>query len=64
VSITYTSTVDFDPGSGVDNHTSNGNWDVFLCKFDGEGNFTWAKSMGGTDICRWMYMKFLLVIYS
>jgi hypothetical protein len=30
----YAETVDFDPAAaGVDNHTSNGNVDVFLSKF-------------------------------
>ena len=41
-------TVDFDPGSGVDNHTSNGDDDSFLSKFDSAGNFLWAKTWGGT----------------
>jgi hypothetical protein len=42
-------TVDFDPGPGVDNHTSNGWGDVFLSKFDSSGNFQWAKTWGGID---------------
>jgi hypothetical protein len=41
-------TVDFDPGSSVDNHTSNGGYDVFLSKFDSSGNFKWAKTWGGS----------------
>jgi hypothetical protein len=41
--------VDFDPGSGVDNHISNGSTDAFLSKFDSEGNFVWAKTWGGKD---------------
>jgi len=40
-------TVDFDPGPGEDNHTSNGNGDVFLSKLDPSGSFLWAKTWGG-----------------
>ena len=42
-------TVDFDPGSGTDNHTSVGSADVFIQKLDSNGNFLWAKTFGGTD---------------
>jgi hypothetical protein len=38
---------DFDPGVGVDLHTSNGDKDVFLSKFDSEGSFLWADTWGG-----------------
>jgi hypothetical protein len=44
----YQAIVDFDPGSGVDNHTSNGNSDVFLSKFNSSGAFVWAKTWGAT----------------
>jgi hypothetical protein len=44
----FSSTVDFDPGSGVDNHTSNGKDAVFLSKFDSSGDFLWAKTWGGS----------------
>jgi hypothetical protein len=41
-------TVDFDPGAGVDNHTSvGGQIDVFVSKFDTDGNFIWARTWGG-----------------
>tara|TARA_B100000809_G_C15103740_1_gene517923 strand:- start:336 stop:2030 length:1695 start_codon:yes stop_codon:yes gene_type:complete len=43
----FGSTVDFDPGINTFNLTSNGNWDVFIQKLDANGNFIWAKSMGG-----------------
>ena len=43
----YSDTVDFDPGEGISNMTSAGSSDAFLSKFDGDGNFIWAKSMGG-----------------
>ena len=45
----FQATVDFDPGSGVDNHTSNGDCDSFLSKFDGSGNFLWARTWGSAD---------------
>jgi hypothetical protein len=44
----YQGTVDFDPGAGVDQHTSNSNSvDAFLCKYDSLGVFQWAKTWGG-----------------
>ncbi|RXJ50189.1 SBBP repeat-containing protein [Gelidibacter gilvus] len=39
--------VDFDPGTDVFNLTSNGSSDIFVCKLDPDGNFLWAKQMGG-----------------
>ncbi|HEY9526977.1 MAG TPA: hypothetical protein VIR02_07855, partial [Anaerolineales bacterium] len=44
----YAGTVDFDPSGSVSNLTSAGFADVFVVKLDGDGNFIWAKSMGGT----------------
>ncbi len=44
----FGSVVDFDPGSGVDNHTSNEGQDVFLSKFDSSGDFKWARTWGGS----------------
>jgi len=38
-------TADFEPGGG-DPHTSNGQDDVFLSKFDSSGNFKWARTWG------------------
>lgn len=46
---TYRGTGDFDPGVGVFNLTSTGNGDVFISKLDVNGNFVWAKSMGGVN---------------
>lgn len=45
----FSSTADFNPGSGVYNLTSVGSSDVFVHKMDASGNFLWAKSFGGTD---------------
>ncbi|MFH1677002.1 MAG: hypothetical protein ABIC40_08240 [bacterium] len=39
-------TVDFDPGQGIDNHTSNGHDDYFISKFDSDGNYLWARTWG------------------
>lgn len=44
----FTGTVDFDPSGNVFNLTSNGNRDLFILKLDSEGEFLWAKSIGGT----------------
>ncbi len=44
----FYSTVDFDPGIGVFNLTSDGGWDIFISKLDAAGNFLWAKRMGGS----------------
>ncbi len=43
-------TIDFDPNAGAVNLTSNGNGDAFVCKFDTNGNYVWANSMGGGSI--------------
>ncbi|MFT6923493.1 MAG: flagellar capping protein FliD [Crocinitomicaceae bacterium] len=45
----FYSTVDFDPGIGVQNITSFGGADIFVCKVDEFGNFLWAKNIGGSD---------------
>ncbi|WP_193188552.1 hypothetical protein [Nisaea sediminum] len=44
----FAGTVDFDPGAGTTNLTSSGSDDIFITKYDGSGNFVWARSVGGT----------------
>jgi len=39
--------VDFDPGPGIDEHTTNGKDDIFLSKFNSNGEFQWARTWGG-----------------
>jgi hypothetical protein len=43
----YYGSADFDPGPDEDIHTSSGEKDIFLCKYDPDGNFIWAKTWGG-----------------
>ena len=43
----FSGTVDFDPGANVTTATSAGGTDIFLSKFDGNGNFLWVKTWGG-----------------
>ena len=45
----FKDTVDFDPGSGIYNLSSNGSFDIFISKLDASGNFIWAKAMGGSN---------------
>lgn len=42
----FAETVDFDPGPGTFNLTAAGGSQVFITKFDTNGNFIWAKNMG------------------
>jgi hypothetical protein len=39
-------TVDFDPGDGVEEHTSDSPTDMYLSSFDAEGNFRWVRIWG------------------
>lgn len=45
----YRGTVDFDPGSGTFDLTSNDRRDIFIQKLNQAGNFMWAVSMGGDE---------------
>lgn len=41
--------VDFDPGPAVFNITTFGNKDDYISKLDAQGNFLWAKQIGGAN---------------
>ena len=43
----FEGTVDFDSGPGTDNHTSAGNYDIFLTKINADATYGWTKTMGG-----------------
>lgn len=53
----FTETCDFDPGAGTFNLTAPGSapfngtppFDIYISKLDNEGNFLWAKQMGGAN---------------
>lgn len=45
----FEGTVDFDPGPGTFSLTSWGGSDVYISKLDANGNFLWAKGMGGVN---------------
>ncbi|MCX6646016.1 MAG: hypothetical protein NTY09_06635 [bacterium] len=42
-------TADFDPGAGIDIHTSTGQADCWASRFDQNGNFKWARTWGNPD---------------
>jgi len=42
-------TVDFDPSEGVDEHTSNGGWDVFMTRLTTEGDYRFTDTFGGIE---------------
>ena len=46
----FQGSVDFDPGAGTTNLSSNGGRDIFIQKLDALGNFVFAKSFGYTGI--------------
>ena len=48
----FQGTVDFDPGAGIFNLTSVGDYDIFILKLDSGGHLCWAKAMGGTAFDR------------
>jgi len=48
ISITgyFNGTVDFNPGSAMNNLTSTGNRDIFILKLDSNGDYAWAHKFG------------------
>lgn len=46
----FEGTLDFNPGTGINNFTSQGNSDIFILKLDNAGNYIWNKRIGDTDI--------------
>lgn len=57
---------DFDTGIGTYNLTSAGNSDIFFSQFDLNGNFVWAKKIGGSgyDEVKSMHIDPIGNIYS
>jgi hypothetical protein len=45
----FSNTADFDPGAGVSNLVSQGNYDIFIAKYDSAGNYIWAEGIGGVN---------------
>lgn len=46
----FIGTSDFDPGLGIFNLTSSGREDIFISKLDINGDFAWAKAIGGVNV--------------
>jgi len=46
----FTETMDFDPGPGLDEKTSAGDEDIFITRYDQDGNYQWSRTWGGTGV--------------
>lgn len=46
----YGGGVDFDPGPLTSTLSSHGGNDIYVQKLDTDGNFVWARNMGGSDV--------------
>ena len=53
----YFATIDCDPSTAVENRSSVGGHDIYLAKYDPNGNYNWAISLGGSgfDHCNDVY---------
>jgi len=47
----YGAAVDFDPGEEIDRRPSDGSLDMFVCKYDGLGNYLWTMTWEGQNAC-------------
>ena len=47
---TFSATVDFDPGTAVNNITPAGGKDFYVLKLDSAGSFVWVKTFGNTGL--------------
>jgi hypothetical protein len=45
----FLGTADFNPGAGTANLTAAGQSDIYVSKLDANGNFLWAKRLGGNS---------------
>ncbi len=45
----FKGSIDFDPGPGMDYHTSNGKTDVFVSKFNIDGEYQYCLTWGNTE---------------
>ncbi|MFC1783371.1 SBBP repeat-containing protein, partial [Planctomycetota bacterium] len=45
----FKNSVDFDPSEGTDNHTSNGDEDVFVTYLSSKGHYGWTQTFGSSD---------------
>ncbi len=48
----FETTVDFDPGAGIQNLTNAGGGDAFYARYAANGNWVWSKAIGGTGYDR------------
>ena len=44
----FSNTIDFDPGPGVQNLSTNAFDEMVIAKYDANGNYIWARELGGT----------------
>jgi hypothetical protein len=51
----FNGTCDFDPTDGVEEHISNGEYDIFLSSFNSAGWFYWARTWGGVTAMDYGY---------